>query len=219
MHMSNGITSASKVVACPMERGKPSSRKAFLPLDIMAFFSRLQPTVSGTRPPCFITSAHVLPSSLPEATSARSRSPEERWWRPYLATSFSLRVPLPLPGPPRMTTATASAGREPSTRGTSGKTGAASAGGPSSAVLARPSLADSFSSTSFTVASITSSGDCSAETMWILAALPKKLVTGDVSSWNVLKRFMMVSSLSSARPLVLPRPSSRSFITPSEHSR
>ena len=41
-----------------------------------------------------------LPRSEPDATSSRSRSPDDRWVKPYFSTIFSHCVPLPLPGPP-----------------------------------------------------------------------------------------------------------------------
>lgn len=40
------------------------------------------------------------PLGEPDATSALSRSPEERWVKPYLATIRSHWVPFPEPGPP-----------------------------------------------------------------------------------------------------------------------
>ena len=42
-----------------------------------------------------------LPLAEPEATSALSRSPVDRWVKPYFSTILSHWVPLPLPGPPR----------------------------------------------------------------------------------------------------------------------
>lgn len=45
-----------------------------------------------------------LARSEPVFTSARSRSPVERWVNPYLAMIFSHCVPLPEPGPPRIHT-------------------------------------------------------------------------------------------------------------------
>ena len=42
-----------------------------------------------------------LPRADPDATSARNKSPDDKWVKPYLATIFSHCVPLPLPGPPR----------------------------------------------------------------------------------------------------------------------
>jgi hypothetical protein len=42
------------------------------------------PTSTGTSLPSLITSSHSRPSTLPLATSSRSRSPADRWVWPYL---------------------------------------------------------------------------------------------------------------------------------------
>mmetsp|Transcript_63280 Transcript_63280/g.139168 ORF Transcript_63280/g.139168 Transcript_63280/m.139168 type:complete len:229 (-) Transcript_63280:224-910(-) len=55
-------------------------------------------------------------------------------------------------------------------------------------------------------------------TLFVSSLLAKSVSTGTVSSWKVVNRFLMVSMLSSLRPLVLPRLSNRSSITFSEHS-
>ena len=54
--------------------------------------------------PCHLTCIMLL-SSFPlgdfDATSSLSKSPDERWVKPYLWTMRSHWVPLPLPGPPK----------------------------------------------------------------------------------------------------------------------
>ena len=51
-----------------------------------------------------------------------------------------------------------------------------------------------------------------------MARTLKCSITGWLCSTNVRKRLTIVSSLSSARPLVLPRSSSRARMSSSEHS-
>ena len=47
--------------------------------------------------------ADVLPSSVPFLISARNTSPVEMWLIPYFSTIFSLCVPFPEPGAPKIT--------------------------------------------------------------------------------------------------------------------
>lgn len=54
----------------------------------------------GTSSPFSMMACSFLPRSEPELTSARSRSPVERWVYPYFCTIFSHCVPFPEPGPP-----------------------------------------------------------------------------------------------------------------------
>lgn len=53
-----------------------------------------------TSPPFDIVSWSSLPFGDPDATSARNKSPVDRWENLYLATILSHWVPLPQPGPP-----------------------------------------------------------------------------------------------------------------------
>lgn len=55
---------------------------------------------SETNSPFSIISFKRLPRSDPEATSALSKSPDERWQNPYFSTIRAHWVPLPDPGPP-----------------------------------------------------------------------------------------------------------------------
>lgn len=54
----------------------------------------------GTSSPRSMTAVSCWPRAEPDWTSSRSRSPDDRWVKPYLATIFSHWVPLPEPGPP-----------------------------------------------------------------------------------------------------------------------
>lgn len=54
-----------------------------------------------TSPPFDIVSWSSLPFGDPEATSARNKSPVDKWENLYLATILSHCVPFPQPGPPR----------------------------------------------------------------------------------------------------------------------
>jgi hypothetical protein len=56
----------------------------------------------GTSSPFSIISVSSFPRSDPDATSALSRSPVDRWVKPYFCTILSHWVPLPLPGPPML---------------------------------------------------------------------------------------------------------------------
>lgn len=56
----------------------------------------------GTRSPRFIISANSLPLSVPDATSARNKSPVLKWLKPYFSTILAHCVPFPLPGPPKI---------------------------------------------------------------------------------------------------------------------
>lgn len=57
-------------------------------------------TSMGTSFPSFMICSHCCPSSEPDLTSSRNRSPADKCVWPYFATIFSHWVPLPLPGPP-----------------------------------------------------------------------------------------------------------------------
>ena len=85
-----------------------------MPLAIISFFSRPIVTSCGTSLPSVIRPWHIFPTSEPEATSARSRSPAERCVYPYFSTMRSHCVPLPLPGPPSTKTISVSGSSAPS---------------------------------------------------------------------------------------------------------
>ena len=67
-------------------------------------------TSMGTSLPSFMICSHSCPSAEPLLTSSRSRSPAERWVKPYLSTILAHCVPLPLPGPPSTNTMRRSSG-------------------------------------------------------------------------------------------------------------
>lgn len=41
-----------------------------------------------------------MPLAEPDATSSLSKSPEDKWQKPYDCTNLAQIVPFPLPGPP-----------------------------------------------------------------------------------------------------------------------
>ena len=65
---------------------------------------RMKNVTRGTSSPFSMIAVNCFPLSEPDPTSSRSRSPEERWVNPYLATILSHWVPFPHPGPPRTQT-------------------------------------------------------------------------------------------------------------------
>src|SRR5882672_1717571 len=68
-----------------------------------AMRSSIRPIISasGTSSPFSMMPLAFLPSSLPEATAARSMSPVESWTRPRSCCRSCAWVPLPAPGGPR----------------------------------------------------------------------------------------------------------------------
>ena len=78
---SHGPSSASKACRLDIERGKPSMRKGPSDCDIAL---RSRPTVVSetTILPSSMILAIFLPSAEPDLTSARSKSPADRWTMP-----------------------------------------------------------------------------------------------------------------------------------------
>ena len=64
---------------------------ALEPLSLLSMASarRSRTVARGTSCPDSMIEVRFLPLSEPEATSSLSRSPEERWVKPYLATILS----------------------------------------------------------------------------------------------------------------------------------
>lgn len=56
----------------------------------------------GTNCPSFMIESIFKPISEPFATSARNKSPADKWQKPNFSTIFAHWVPLPLPGPPEI---------------------------------------------------------------------------------------------------------------------
>jgi hypothetical protein len=90
------------------ERGKPSMRKLHFPLFAvsasMAFLSRPTVMVTGMILPLVWYSSIRAAFSLPDARSARRRSPALRCVQPSWFMASSHMVPFPAPGPPRTKT-------------------------------------------------------------------------------------------------------------------
>jgi len=120
-------------------------------------------------------------------------------------------VPLPAPGPPSTNTMDASLGSTPGTGGTTMDLAISTA----SSLRHLASAASSAAATS----AKTSSGPGTAEILWQLPLAVYLSTTAIDWSTKVLKRLRMVSALSSARPDVSPRFSSRSSIVASGTSK
>src|ERR1700704_2165567 len=92
----------SSALAWASVRGKPSRMNPPAQSGC-AIRSRIRPTISasGTSSPLSMMPLDFLPSSLPEATAARSMSPVESWTRPRPCCRSCAWVPLPAPGGPR----------------------------------------------------------------------------------------------------------------------
>src|SRR5882724_2017866 len=96
------VSISSSALAWASVRGKPSRMKP-LAASGWAMRSWIRPTISasGTSSPFSMMPLAFLPSSLPEATAARSMSPVESWTRPRSCCRRCAWVPLPAPGGPR----------------------------------------------------------------------------------------------------------------------